>query len=67
MDGESIEKKSKKKYLLCFIGVMTYYFQGISTVLNENNTIYALEQINRYDQNIFADNIAVYVDGVSAR
>ena len=67
MDGESIEKNSKKKYLLCFIGVMIYYFQGISTALNENNTIYALEQINRYDQNIFADNIAVYVDGVSAR
>lgn len=55
------------EYWLCFFGILAYYCLGVSATLHENNTTYALEQINRYNSNIFANNFAVYTEGMSAR
>lgn len=55
------------QYWLSLFIVMAFYCFGISNILNANNTTYALEQINAYDGRLFADNLAVCKEGMSAR
>lgn len=61
------KKLRDKEYWLSVFSVIAFFCMGISNALNENNTTYALEQINQYDGSIFADNFAVYNGGMSAR
>lgn len=61
------KKLRDKEYWLSLFGVIAFYCMGMSNALNENNTTYALEQINQYDGSIFANNFAVYNSGMSAR
>lgn len=61
------EKFMNNEYWFSLFGVIAYYCMGISNVLNENNTTYALEQIHQYDSSLFANNFAVYNTGMSAR
>ena len=61
------EKLRDKEYWLSLFGVEAFYCMGISNSLSDNNTTYALEQINQYDGSIFANNIAVLSSGMSAR
>lgn len=61
------EKLRDREYWLSLFSAIAFYCMGISNTLKDNNTTYAIEQINQYDHNIFANNFAVYNSGISAK
>lgn len=56
-----------KKFCVSIICVLSLFIYRLPGSLDSNNTVYALEHINMYDANLFANNIAVTENNFSPR